>query len=397
MELLVVSSYPEKGTTHSAKTVGVASYTKTLLHAIKKQDPSLSITVVAEQFQIGETYTEEGIHIQRMWKRNSLKSIWSLFRKLRQQKEKTILISFEIYMFGQVIPTIFALLHVCLLRLQGKKIIFVMHQVLADFQTLESNPLKIRVLNTAKRLFYYLVRTASTKIVVFEEQLKLQLAAQIPKVAVIPHFVYTPTTNLTKKDARKALQWSPDALYCLYFGYLAPYKGIDKLIRIWPDNTAIKLVIAGGANPNHVKNEKMQEFVKTVTKEADQKHIPITGFLPEEQVPLYFTAADCVILPYTTFMSSSGPLSLAFAYEKAVLLSPALSAYFKTSDLHQALSETSLTVSEMTLPLAQDVLEEKLTALPHILTALTSYSRIIKETRSLDHIAGLYVKLIETV
>lgn len=397
MEMLVVSSYPEKGTIHSAKTVGVASYTKTLLHAIKNEDPSLSISVFAEQFTSDEIYEEESLHIHRTWERGNLRSLYTLFRTLFKRKEKTILVSFEIYMFGKPIHTLFALLGLMFLRVTGKKILFVMHQVLGNFQSLEAHLMKMWILNRAKGVFYYAVLLASTKVIVFEEQLKQQLAPNNPKIHVIPHFVYAATTHITKKEARNRLGWSPEGLYCVYFGYIAPYKGIDQLVNIWPDKTNVTLIIAGGANPNHKTNKKMQQFVAQVDKAAKKKGMTITGFIPEEQVSLYFIAADCVLLPYTTFMSSSGPLALAFAYEKAVLISPALASYVKTSDVHQALSKSSLSVSDITLPTTPGDLETKLSQLPHSITSLTSFSRIIKQTRSLSHIAQQYLRVIETV
>jgi glycosyltransferase involved in cell wall biosynthesis len=50
--------------------------------------------------------------------------------------------------------------------------------------------------------------------------------------------------------------------------------------------------------------------------------IIFTGFLPEYEVPVYFSAADLVVLPYNTpELFTSGPLMLAIGYEKPIAVS----------------------------------------------------------------------------
>jgi hypothetical protein len=127
-----------------------------------------------------------------------------------------------------------------------------MHQVLSD-RSLEQNPLKAFFLNLAKTLLYKLILLSSTKIVVFEEQLKTQLlnrhsgkqskASTLPestdpgqarmtdkedKVLVIPHFVPASQKSMTKETARKELGWNDKEFYLLYFGYIAPIKGLTR-------------------------------------------------------------------------------------------------------------------------------------------------------------------------
>lgn len=483
MDILVISSYPEKGSIHSKKTVGVASYTKSLLTAlIKGTSPhptplhqeressidsipttpfpsplrerlgegvsnDINITVLAEQFDGPETYSDDGVTVNRFWQRGNIQSILKLFRFVSSRKENVVVTSFEIYMFGSPLATITALFCLLFLRVfYHKKIILIMHQVLSDFSLLEKNLLKVFFLNFAKNLLYKLILLASTKIVVFEEQLKAHLlgrhsgkqseAPTLPeskitdpgqarmtnkgnKVMVIPHFVASPHKIITKNEARKGLGWNLDEFYLLYFGYIAPYKGIDTLVQTWPTvgtegqrltgtqkeksqnpalhlwaSAPVHLVVAGGANPNHEKNAAMKQFVANVTKQAKAKNITITGFVDESQVPLYFSACDAVILPYKTFMSSSGPLSLAFSYEKPALLSEALAPYAKTADIAQALKETHTELSDMTISLTTENLPQELEKVKENIDKLTNVSRIIKEKRSIEKIAEQYKSLI---
>jgi len=60
------------------------------------------------------------------------------------------------------------------------------------------------------------------------------------------------------------------------------------------------------------------------------------GFLDEKDLPVYFGAADLVVLPYRTFMSSSGPLSLAQAMGKPFILSEEAARVLKTQDFKES-------------------------------------------------------------
>src|SRR5690349_2842053 len=100
-KLLIISTYPEQGETHSAKTVGGASYTKTLLEAVAGEtENKLEITVWAEYFQKPEKYHEGHIQIERCWQRANLAALISLCQNVLRSKHQTILLSLEGYMFG---------------------------------------------------------------------------------------------------------------------------------------------------------------------------------------------------------------------------------------------------------------------------------------------------------
>jgi len=89
-------------------------------------------------------------------------------------------------------------------------------------------------------------------------------------------------------------------------------------------------------------------YVRDLEKLMTERQVIQTGFVPEEKVPAYFSATDVLVLPYTTFMSSSGPLSLALSYELPVLLSEELKPYGKTKDIANALKESDLLLSDIT-------------------------------------------------
>lgn len=393
MQLLVITSYPERSQIHSDKTVGVASYTKSLLMSMKSTQPQNTITVLAEVLSRPESYIEDDITVKRLWQRNSLQSLFSLFTTIMKRPERDLLVSFEVYMFGSPLTNLIALLGFSLLRLLGKRPTIVVHQVLGNPSQLEKNPLKAFSLTMLKTILYRLILLASTKVIVFEEQLKKQLPSS-RKISVIPHLIPEPE-KISKTKAREALTLNKNDFYVLYFGYLSPYKGLEELLANWQTSvdSQTHLIIAGGPNPNHKTNASYMEYVKSLKKLMSEKHIIQTGFVPEDKVPYFFAAADVLVLPYTTFMSSSGPLSLALAYELPVLLSEELSPYGNTKDIAQALKEADLNLSDITFNRKNpQSLNDHLVFSRNSYTKLTAFSRIIKKSRSKERIAERFWK-----
>lgn len=386
MKLDVIASYPEKNTVHSEKTVGGASYIKTLLNALKKAFTEIEIQIFAEYFSKPAQYSEEGITVKRFWKRGSIISILKLIGELMQSKSTKIVLSLEIFMFGSGFHTFIALLGFLLLKLQGKQIVILMHQVMENFRNIEKNNLKASILNGFKNILYKYILAISDIVIVFEQQLKDQLDSKNSKIVVIPHFV--PQLNpLDKTEARKKLDLDVNAWYVLCFGYIAPYKGSDWIVENWNSAGKEKLIMAGGPNPNHVNNPSYSKYVQHVSDMAKQKGIVTTGFIDEKDIPLYFASADAVILPYKTFMSSSGPLSFAFAYEKPVILSEPLRSYLKTTDLSECMKRSDLNESDFIFEFSKEDLEKKIDLIKKHEKKLIEFSKYIKDQRDLKNIA----------
>lgn len=390
MRILVLSTYPEKDSIHGSKTVGVASYNKNTLLAIKKAQPELEIEVWAEQFAHPEEYTENDIYIRRFWKRNSLLSIFGLFWQALGSPIQTILIPFEIMVFGGYAHAAVALVMTLFLRLSGKKTIVVIHQIVDDMSSLHGETLKTSVINTLASILYVMLQAGAKHSVVFEEALRLKLPFH-EKTVVIPHAVEA-FSAISRADACKELQIEPNVRYVLYFGYLSPYKGIDDLVQSWKPSDNIKLIIAGGANINHAHNPEYMSFVKGVQATAREKGIVLTGYLPEDKIRLYYSVAAAVVFPYKLFMSSSGPLSIAFAFEKPVLLSESLHPYMNSHDFQEAAREADLGPQDLFFSFAS--FQEKLAHMLENTRRFEEFSRIMKEKRSWDIVGQLYVTLI---
>lgn len=405
-KLLVIASYPPKGIIHDKSVVGIASYTKNTLLSLKKYSSSLSITVLAEVLDKKQNYEDGGIDVKRVWKRGSFFSFFSLLKEVLFLKNtKNVLIEFEVAMFGDSRHLLPLPIFILVLRLLGKKITIVLHQVIFDIQDLSGHinlnrGIKTYLLNFSIKWFYKLMLIIVNKIIVFDSVLKDSLSrfGNSEAVFVIPHGVEIFNNKLTTADARKKLGIKKSDFVLLCFGYLAWYKGTDLLIDYYKDlqnkDKSVKLIIAGGANPNHREKDYYQIYIKNLEEECKQNGITLTGFVDEKDIPLYFKASDLVVLPYRTLMSASGPLSIAFSFRKPFIVSEKLSALFDTKDIKSTLDETK--VEKENIIFGDDNFEEKVLSIKtnaHLEEALENLSEITARKRDWDKLARLYYNL----
>lgn len=381
-KLIAITSYPDFGETHSKNTVGVASYTKTLLEGLVMFDPSRKVKIFADDVYKKKSYKENGIEVKRVWKRNHLGSLFNLFLKTAKENSKDVLVSFEIGLFGNLLSAFFGVLGILFLKLFGKRTHILLHQVATDFKGLEKNKFKASVLNLFSKLFYSLLKISSTQIYVFEQNLRQKLGGE--KVKVLPHLIL-PTKKVEKKAARKRLGLSGSKTYGLYFGYFAPYKGVDWLVKSWPKSS--ELIVAGGINPNYKNDKKIVDFVKKVETLGNKKNITLTGFVAERDIKYYFSACDFVVLPYKMFFSSSGPLSLAFAHKKPVLLSKTLKNYAVSEDFKNALKISGLGVNDIVFEFNDKSLVKSINKLKKNKKKFEVFAEEIGKARSIKNIS----------
>lgn len=121
-----------------------------------------------------------------------------------------------------------------------------------------------------------------------------------------------------KSAARIALGLSNEPLYFLFFGFIRPYKGLDLLLEALGDERLkhedVHLIVAGEAY------EPLDRYLDLAKRMgiADRVHW-FTDFIPNEQVPTYFGAADWVAQTYRT-ATQSGITQMALHFEVPALI-----------------------------------------------------------------------------
>lgn len=348
---IVISSYPSEKAIHGQGTVGVASYAKNTLGAIQKTSKGALFTVLAEKLLDETDYRKNNISVKRIWKRNSFLTFFQILKGILKEKDsKTVVIEFELAMFGALPYLLPFPLFLVLLKLLHKKIILINHQVIPNIDEVgphinvrTQSSLTSGFFNVGLSIFYRLMMTIADKVIVFEEVLKsrLSLFGNKRKISVIPHGVETFSKIPTKKEARKKLRVPSSSYVVLVFGFLAWYKGSDWIIpavqKLKEDKKLkgknIQLILAGGANPNHLDKDFYMKYISAIENACLEHDIILSGFVPENEIASYYQACDMVVFPYRTFMSSSGPLSITFSFKKPFLLSPKLKGILIAPDM----------------------------------------------------------------
>ena len=410
--LLVITSYPPKSEVHGKGVVGIASYAKNTLTSLFKQDKNLKISVLAEKLKRDglHEYNDDGISVARVWKRGSFLTFPILLKEALKRKNNSqkILIEFELSMFGGIFTLLPFPFFLFILKILGKKTHIVLHQVVMSMDeigphlNIAQKSLKASLYSYGMKFFYKLLILLSHEIIVFEEKLKddLQKIGKNSKIAVIPHGVEVNQSTLSQSKARKELNIPESSFVIVVFGFLAWYKGSDFIVQTIADLKKsesklknIHLIMAGGPNPNHMSKDFYVEYIQSIEKTAKENGITITGFVDETKINQYYQASDLIILPYRTFMSSSGPLSLAFTYNKPVIFSEPLRPYFKSVDINDALNQSRITEDDLIFKLTPESLSSLLqsfTENKEILDKLTRFSTLIGKKRSWNMIAKLY-------
>ncbi|MEY6434004.1 glycosyltransferase family 4 protein [Thioalkalicoccus limnaeus] len=201
----------------------------------------------------------------------------------------------------------------------GKRLVFTAHNVnerKRDGKDSAYNRFTLRLLY--RLMDHIFVHTAQMK-----EQLIQEFAVREEKVSVIPFGINNafPRTDVTGLDARKKLGIQQEEGVLLFFGRIAPYKGleyaVDALRQLQGGNRRYRLLIAGrieqgcGDYWSNVQ-EKISAWGLSgqVTSRID--------YIPDEEVELYFKAGDVLVLPYKAIFQS-GLLFLTYSFGLPVI------------------------------------------------------------------------------
>jgi glycosyltransferase involved in cell wall biosynthesis len=379
-ELLVISSYPREGTLHGNEYSAVAGYAKNTLDAMDVAGPQpRECVVLADVLDGRREFTEGRRRIVRCWKRNDWLVYPRLLRQvLRFRRHKNALVEFEFGMFGnrKALVGLFPLFVLCL-RLLGRRVTVVSHGVITNAAEvsgqlgLRPDSLKVKAYGLILKAIYGLLVRCSSRTVVFEEYLRQKLLASVraaDKVRVIPHGVERRTT-LPKPDARRRLGLDESPFLLLSFGFLTWYKGTDWLAETFAryvekhPGRDVRLILAGDASHVHKDEPVYRRYIHDLRDLVGRTdRMEITGYLAEEEIDLYFSAADLVVLPYRALISASGPFSFALTHGKPFLLSGKLRGYLESNDFQRAVRAAELAENDLYFDLDYDSFRRKLDA-----------------------------------
>jgi glycosyltransferase involved in cell wall biosynthesis len=163
-------------------------------------------------------------------------------------------------------------------------------------------------------------------IFVHTERMRSELLADfgIPqgKTTVIPFGINntSPTTAITTSEAKQRLGISAGDKTALFFGQIAPYKGLEYLIDAFSElaksDESCWLIIAGKVKKG--QSDYWNAIQRKIANSEIQNHIERIEHIPNAEVELYFKAADVLIVPYVHIFQSGVPF-LAYSFGLPVI------------------------------------------------------------------------------
>jgi glycosyltransferase involved in cell wall biosynthesis len=124
--------------------------------------------------------------------------------------------------------------------------------------------------------------------------------------------------KIPRNDALSSLKLDPEYSYILFFGLIRAYKGLDLLLEAFSDqvfrNKKLKIIVAGefyeSETPykNIVRQNGLEDSV-----------IFYSHYIPDNEVAIFFSAADLVVQPYRS-ATQSGVTQIALQFDRPIVV-----------------------------------------------------------------------------
>jgi len=206
------------------------------------------------------------------------------------------------------------------LRIKAK-LILEMHETI---DPLEERILPIRLYaKAAGRLLMRMADAFTAHSTSAKDQIARIYGINKDRIFVKPFGLYEGYKRDYHKDLARKELGVEEQFIILNFGSIRKYKGIPYLVKAFsalPEFVAnnSRLVIAGEDWGDE------DELHKSIESSPYRHKITFnSSFIPDEMIPLYFSATDVVVLPYTDIFSSAGSAiaQIAMAYGKPIITS----------------------------------------------------------------------------
>jgi glycosyltransferase involved in cell wall biosynthesis len=141
------------------------------------------------------------------------------------------------------------------------------------------------------------------------------------RVCVIPHPVYDMFGGqvVSKMLARERLGVPPKIPLLLFFGFIRPYKGLACLLEAMPSilkwNPDARLLLVG-----EFWQDRDSYFQQMDRLGIREKILLVDRYVSDEEVPVFFSAADVLLAPYAR-ISQSGVVQMSFGLGLPVIAS----------------------------------------------------------------------------
>lgn len=197
----------------------------------------------------------------------------------------------------------------CMIGIRRKNTVIEFHEVVDPLEQSRG------ILRIYARIMGRLIRDLSSGYVVHSQAdrdiISLQFGIDPSRVRVIPHGIYDQYPIIEQKKAKDLLEINNN-YSILFFGLIRPYKGVPTLIEAFeslPDElrSGMHLFIVGEAWEDHAS------VIRVHQSSCRDQITLIDHYVSDEEISLYFSAADVLVLPYTR-ASQSGVAHIGMAF-----------------------------------------------------------------------------------
>lgn len=204
-----------------------------------------------------------------------------------------------------------------IIKLRGKQLIYEVHNVWPH------NKRGNKYIYLCQKFAYHICDVLVCHNKSSKKDLVDDFSISTDKIEVIPIGLlnHIPKSNLANIDAKRMLL-PPECIdypTLLFFGKISPYKGIEFLIQacqILYRKTKFFLIIAGDKSGAVTYWEKIKTLIEESLPETNYSLKPF--YIPDEEMEIYFKAADVVIIPYLEIYQSFIHMQ-AFYFGKPVI------------------------------------------------------------------------------
>lgn len=205
-------------------------------------------------------------------------------------------------------------------RCLGKRIVFTVHNVNAGKRDGNDSALNRLTL----RIQYQLVDHLFVHTQQMKEELAADFGVSVDKISVIPFGMNStvPDSPLSGTESRQRLGLAESDKVVLFFGNIAPYKGLEYLVEamalVADSLPECRLVIAGRPKGSESYWAAVEERIARLR--LGSRIVLRIEYVPDADTEVYFKAADLLALPYT-HVFQSGVLFLGYNFGVPALAS----------------------------------------------------------------------------
>lgn len=294
--------YPYRG--------GIAQFSDSLYIALAKNNDVKAFSFTRQypkllfpgktQF-VSESDINRNIEIQRVLDSINPLTYYKTAKDIIKYKPDLVLISYWMPFFAPAFGKIAGIL-----KKNGIKVAGILHNVIAHEKRLGDISLTKYFFNKCDG--FIILNKASEK-----DLLEIKPEA---KYIIHPHPLYDHYgEKINPAVARAKLNIPEDKKVILFFGFIRDYKGLDLLIESMKDlDDNYLLLIAGEVYSDFKKYDELIGKLKLKNKINLQ-----IRYIPENEIPLFFSSVDVCVLPYRT-ATQSGIVGIAYHFDLPVIV-----------------------------------------------------------------------------